>query len=107
MGADAVCKGLSPPRSKQNRKQPRWYRYVDVHFNLGFPPMRLVTLSLAALLLIGLPATAQDRSAGLQTAFARVQHLKHGINASEWFAQSASDYSAARTNRYTMRATLR
>jgi aryl-phospho-beta-D-glucosidase BglC (GH1 family) len=63
--------------------------------------MRLVTLSLAALLLIGLPATAQDRSAGLQTAFARVQHLKHGINASEWFAQSASDYSAARTNRYT------
>jgi len=37
---------------------------------------------------------------GVQTAFARVQHLKHGINASEWFAQSASDYSAARTNRY-------
>jgi aryl-phospho-beta-D-glucosidase BglC (GH1 family) len=63
--------------------------------------MRLVTRSLAVLLLIGLPATAQDRSPGLQTAFARVQHLKHGINASEWFAQSASDYSAARTNRYT------
>jgi hypothetical protein len=62
--------------------------------------MRLVTLSLAALLLIGLPATAQDHSVGVQTAFARVQHLKHGINASEWFAQSASDYSAARTNRY-------
>ena len=35
------------------------------------------------------------------TAFARAQHLKQGINASEWFAQSASDYSAARTNRYT------
>jgi aryl-phospho-beta-D-glucosidase BglC (GH1 family) len=63
--------------------------------------MRLVTLPLAVLLLICLPATAQDHSAGLQTAFARVQHLKHGINASEWFAQSASDYSAARTNRYT------
>ncbi len=42
-----------------------------------------------------------DRAAGLQTAFARSQHLKHGVNASEWFAQSASDYSAARTNRYT------
>jgi aryl-phospho-beta-D-glucosidase BglC (GH1 family) len=34
-------------------------------------------------------------------AFSRAQHLRHGINASEWFAQSASDYSAARTNRYT------
>ncbi len=47
------------------------------------------------------PLIAQDRSAGLQTAFARAQHLKHGINASEWFAQSANDYSAARTGRYT------
>ncbi|MGO9776925.1 MAG: glycoside hydrolase family 5 protein [Terracidiphilus sp.] len=63
--------------------------------------MPLLTRSLAVFLLIALPATAQDRTAGLQTAFARVQHLKHGINASEWFAQSASDYSAARTNRYT------
>jgi aryl-phospho-beta-D-glucosidase BglC (GH1 family) len=43
----------------------------------------------------------QDRAAGVRTAFARAQHLKHGINASQWFAQSASDYSAARTNRYT------
>ena len=43
----------------------------------------------------------QDRTAATQTAFARAQHLKHGINASEWFAQSASDYSAARTGRFT------
>jgi aryl-phospho-beta-D-glucosidase BglC (GH1 family) len=43
----------------------------------------------------------QDRSAGLQTAFARAQHLKRGINASLWFAQSSNDYSAARTNRFT------
>jgi endoglucanase len=56
---------------------------------------------LAALLVLVLPAFAQDRAAGVQTAFARAQHLKHGVNASEWFAQSASDYSAARTNRYT------
>ena len=42
-----------------------------------------------------------DRPADVRTAFARAQHLKHGINASEWFAQSANDYSAARTNRYT------
>jgi aryl-phospho-beta-D-glucosidase BglC (GH1 family) len=56
---------------------------------------------LAALLVLVLPAFAQDRAAGVQTAFARAQHLKHGINASEWFAQSPNDYSAARTNRYT------
>jgi aryl-phospho-beta-D-glucosidase BglC (GH1 family) len=43
----------------------------------------------------------QDRAAALRTAFARAGHLKRGINASEWFAQSANDYSAARTNRYT------
>ncbi|MGA9424979.1 MAG: cellulase family glycosylhydrolase, partial [Terracidiphilus sp.] len=36
-----------------------------------------------------------------RTAIARAQHLRYGINASEWFAQSASDYSAARTNTYT------
>jgi endoglucanase len=56
---------------------------------------------LAILLAVTLPAFAQDRSAAIQTAFARAQHLRHGINASEWFAQSANDYSAARTNRYT------
>jgi aryl-phospho-beta-D-glucosidase BglC (GH1 family) len=46
-------------------------------------------------------ARAADRSAELKTAFARVRHLQRGINASEWFAQSATDYSAARTDRYT------
>jgi endoglucanase len=50
---------------------------------------------------LGLSSFAQDRTADMRTAFARAQHLRHGINASEWFAQSASDYSAARTNRYT------
>src|ERR1035438_8096489 len=43
----------------------------------------------------------QDGAAGMRTAFQRAQHLKRGINASEWFAQSASDYSAERTDRYT------
>jgi aryl-phospho-beta-D-glucosidase BglC (GH1 family) len=64
---------------------------------------------LAVLILLTLPAVAQgvaqavtqDRSAELKTAFTRAQHLRHGINASEWFAQSPQDYSAARTNRYT------
>ena len=54
-----------------------------------------------ALFLITSPAFAQDRSADLKIAFARAQHLRHGINASEWFAQSPGDYSAARTGRYT------
>ena len=61
--------------------------------------LRLVRISF--LLLLAVPAIAQDRSTDLQTAFARARHLKQGINASEWFAQSASDYSAARTDRYT------
>ena len=60
---------------------------------------------LAALLVLMLPAliltaAAQDRAAGLQIARTRAQHLQHGINGSEWFAQ-AGDYSAARTDRYT------
>jgi aryl-phospho-beta-D-glucosidase BglC (GH1 family) len=46
-------------------------------------------------------SASSDRAAELRTAFARAQHLRHGINASEWFAQSANDYSAARTNSYT------
>lgn len=46
-------------------------------------------------------ALAQNRADETKLAFARAQHLRHGINASEWFAQSPGDYSAARTNRYT------
>ena len=63
--------------------------------------MRLLPRCLVFLLVAAFPALAQDHAAGLQTAFARAQRLKRGVNASEWFAQSASDYSAARTNRYT------
>ena len=62
--------------------------------------MRLMRC-LAFVVLLSIPVLAQDRSADQQTAFARAHHLRHGINASEWFAQSASDYSAARTDRYT------
>ena len=55
---------------------------------------------LALFLSVALSAAAQDDSTQVATAFSRAQHLRHGINASEWFAQS-SDYSAARTGRYT------
>ncbi len=43
--------------------------------------------------------SAQDQD-GVATAFARARHLRHGINASGWFAQW-SDYSAEHTDRYT------
>ena len=66
-----------------------------------------VRYRLALLLLaLAVPAAAQDRGADMRTAFVRVQHLKHGINASEWFAQHASDYSAAFTGRYTDEADI-
>lgn len=56
---------------------------------------------LVVLLLFSWPLFAQDRGAEKKIAFARAQHLRHGINASEWFAQSPGNYSAARTNSYT------
>jgi len=62
-------------------------------------PLRLRCL--VAMLAVAKPGAAQDRAAELKVALARAQHLRHGINASEWFAQSPTDYSAARTNRYT------
>jgi endoglucanase len=51
-------------------------------------------------LVVALPAFAQDRTTDVKTAFARAQHLRHGINASEWFAQSGN-YSADSTKKYT------
>ena len=56
---------------------------------------------LFAMFLFSLPVVAQDRAAELKTAFARAQHLRHGVNASEWFAQSPGNYSTARTDSYT------
>ncbi len=62
--------------------------------------------SCAALLVLSLPLFAQDRSVYVKTAFARAQHLKHGINASEWFAQHSHDYSAKYTDGYTDEADI-
>ncbi len=45
-------------------------------------------------------ASASVNAQPQSPAFDRLQHLRHGINASEWFAQHPADYSAARTNRY-------
>ena len=62
--------------------------------------MGLFSRLLVASLVVTLPAFAEDRGADIKTAFARAQHLRHGINASEWFAQTGN-YSAAQTNAYT------
>lgn len=62
--------------------------------------MSMHSRCLSVLLVVALPVFAQDRAADLKTAFARAQHLRHGINASEWFAQS-SNYSARQTGAYT------
>ena len=62
--------------------------------------MRFLRIA-AIFLLIALPAFAQTREEGVKTAFARAQHLKHGINASIWFAQHAYDYSAHHTDTET------
>ncbi|MGA2571874.1 MAG: cellulase family glycosylhydrolase [Terracidiphilus sp.] len=60
-----------------------------------------VRLSFVALLIaLAAPAAAQDRAAQVQTASMRAQHLRHGINASEWFAQSG-DYSNKHLDEYT------
>jgi endoglucanase len=62
--------------------------------------MRLFLFSVAILFASISTAAAQDRATDVQTAFARAQHLKHGINASQWFAQEGK-YPADFTDRYT------
>jgi aryl-phospho-beta-D-glucosidase BglC (GH1 family) len=63
--------------------------------------MHLRLFTLAALLAFALPVAAQDRAQELQTAFARAQHLKRGINVSHWFSQNPGDYSAHHTDTET------
>ena len=62
--------------------------------------MRFLFGYAAMLAVLAIPAAAQDRAAQVQTAFVRAQHLRHGINASEWFAQSG-DYSNKHLDEYT------
>ena len=61
--------------------------------------MRLRLSSLAVLIALAVPSVAQDRSTEFQTVFTRAQHLRHGINASQWFAQRR-DYPAEFTDHY-------
>jgi endoglucanase len=68
----------------------------------GLPAALLgVAISLAAQAQDQVPAQApaSDRAAGVAIAFTRArEHLRHGINASSWFAQNPRDYSAQHTD---------
>jgi hypothetical protein len=68
--------------------------------------MHLRCSCFALLLALALPAAAQNSSAPESIAFARAQHLKRGINASHWFSQNSSDYSARHTDTETTPADL-
>ncbi|HEV2277388.1 MAG TPA: glycoside hydrolase family 5 protein [Acidobacteriaceae bacterium] len=60
--------------------------------------MKIPQVLLAVVLLsLPLPAIAQNQNS---IAFQRAQHLQHGINTSEWFAQ-ANDYSPQRLETFT------
>jgi len=60
-----------------------------------------IRIFLIAISAFAVNSFAQDRSAEVRLAFTRAQHLRHGINASEWFAQKPGRYSAVKTNSYT------
>ncbi|HEY1498679.1 MAG TPA: glycoside hydrolase family 5 protein [Acidobacteriaceae bacterium] len=65
---------------------------------------RPVALLLLASVLPVLSATAQN-PASESIAFERAQHLQHGINTGEWFAQ-ANDYSSHRLQTFTTEADI-
>src|SRR3954470_23543720 len=62
--------------------------------------LRIRFVFCAALIVLVMPAFAQDRASEMKLAFTRAQHLRHGINASEWLAQEPGHYSAAYTSAY-------
>src|SRR5258708_16763343 len=58
---------------------------------------RLLPSILLPALLIPIPTSAQQKDT---LAFQRAEHLRRGINTSDWFAQS-SDYSVQRLRTFT------
>jgi aryl-phospho-beta-D-glucosidase BglC (GH1 family) len=69
----------------------------DNHCGMEGPMTRLLLALLVAV--AGLAAMA--RAAGPELAHERAQRLRHGINASLWFAQSSRDYSVERLRTFT------
>ena len=89
--------GLLPQAERVGRA---WYVCSDQNLVLRVVVPNLINralISFATLLVFGAAAHAQDPAAGLQLAKARARHLQHGINSSDWFAQTG-DYSAAHLN---------
>jgi endoglucanase len=62
-----------------------------------------VPILVAALCLVSLVSAtfAHPQQAGADVATLRAQHLRHGINASMWFAQAPHNYSKERLQTYT------
>ncbi len=83
---------------------PNHRRYLSWALNIG--TLRFVVLLtmkttiLLTLLLLWLPIAIAAQNSSSQLAIKRAEHLRHGINASEWFAQSP-DYSLQRLSSYT------
>jgi hypothetical protein len=73
-----------------------WRIAVDRRFCLLVSLLGLAVFAASA----QAPSTQPDRGAGVVTAFARAGHLKRGINASMWFAQSTGNYSDSHLERY-------
>src|SRR5581483_3262016 len=78
--------------SQPQRVSAAWYNDSRMR-----PSPRCAALLLLFFLPTALRAGAQDQNS---IAFARAQHLQHGINTSMWFAQ-AGDYSPQRLETYT------
>ena len=76
---------------------------------------RLFIAALAGCFLLGAAASSRAQPIPPATAtqsepavdpFARARHLRHGINLSEWYAQSPNDYSTRRLESYTTPADI-
>jgi endoglucanase len=65
------------------------------------PSAKRTAVLLALFLSTMLLPRAHSEQGGPDLAFARAQHLRHGINASIWFAQSPGNYSVERLRSFT------
>ena len=65
-----------------------------------FSKLRLAPV-LLFVALVAATTSAYSQTADTHLAFARAQHLRHGINASIWFAQHPQDYSVERLRTFT------
>lgn len=67
---------------------------------LSFASQALLAAGIFASTFVAVNYASAQPAPGLSAAFTRAQHLRRGVNASIWFAQSPNDYSAQRTDAY-------